>query len=447
MAAEGYGQAEPVAAQHQEEPQFCLCLEADWVNYGIATWKRSWHNAFTPLGPIAAACLSPPDGKQWHAPMDDGWGKRPIDPKMKTLQIGDIADVKAAFSEPTDLLRWLVGEKEIDHQSTLHLAFERGDVEILQHLLQLSPKHFMEILTMAAPESCYEGDSAFYGGLVSPLRAAIEANRCDAISWMCESGVMTDTVFANCGRSCAISDVNDVLDSAPIESALAIAAGAFIEKRMQHRMQVDLQTRDFIWTSSGIDHLIEICILTEPGKAKVRFDADGNLLLREGEMDVRFFDGAFAGAEVTALQKNFLIDYAADIPRFFARKHLIEEACSDQKKVKKSKIMLVLEQWQALPDVERKGRSEALFADLIWPVKKIISVSSPSPAEVTCKLGLSGDLLTTIKVNQEEDRVSELLNQLSDFLGESVYSLSIVSSSGKVLTACDPTELLCDFLS
>ena len=94
---------------------------------------------------------------------------------------------------------------------------------------------------------------SYDGGIVTPLRLALEAHRHDLVNWMCESGVMTDVVFEQVGQDQHRKDSEcEVIAYSPIESALSIATFAFMDKQLQ----VEYKTNRFICSCSHLGALV-----------------------------------------------------------------------------------------------------------------------------------------------------------------------------------------------
>jgi len=156
-----------------------------------------WVNAFSSLGAGAAAVLSPPDPLEWH-PCKCTCFNPTEDPSINALCCGTLEDVKAAFTEPRDLLRWMADPGDDDSAISISLpAFVTDNLDVFKHLFQLSPKYFMQLMGMVS-KNC--------GYLTTPLRWAIFDKKKEFIVWMCESGVMTDAIFQNCGDNAAGAD-------------------------------------------------------------------------------------------------------------------------------------------------------------------------------------------------------------------------------------------------
>lgn len=350
-------------------------------------------------------------------PINDGWGACDNDPKLIALMNGNAAEAKALLNKPCDLLYWLVGFDSPD-LTTVHIAFQTGVVDIVRHLAHLSPKHFMQILTVGSGE----GWPTY--GFTTPLKEALLHNRHDLVSWMCETGVMTDIVFEQCKYG----------SGSPLQSALEIVA----ERDLEEQRRAEWKTKEYTWTSEGIDQLVEGGELREPGKAKHKPDT----VMREGEVNCCMFEGAVVGAPVTGEQKDFIQHCYFSLKEIFKG---IVEVSAEFKPKPKSKMMRILEEWKELPDAERKGRTEAFFADLIWPVKRVVSVHMRSPTEVSCT-DVGGDSIATVEVSPQ-DHAPELIDKVAKALGESKHALSIVLSSGTLLSMCEAAEPLSNILS
>jgi len=112
-----------------------------------------------------------------------------------------LENVRKMFSEPDDLLRWEVDGVDSDHRSlvdiALHSQIDSGhNLEVLDHLLNLSPKYFMQQMSMTS--GGYR-NLAPLGNLLS--WALNETNIPDVLAvvqWLCRSGIMTDTLFNHC---------------------------------------------------------------------------------------------------------------------------------------------------------------------------------------------------------------------------------------------------------
>jgi len=188
------------------DPIFSKRVEGEWINMDSATWRETWINPFECLGTKEAACLPPPQLDEWHEPTYDVYcGSGTQDPAFIALQTGASLDaIKQFFKEPADLLRWQVNGVDGDHQSLAEAALvsqvknnqtqgNQYNQEVLDYLLDLSPKYFMQQMSMPA------------GGYTnqSPLRAVLRytsqaSGVLAVIRWMCKSGVMTETLFTHC---------------------------------------------------------------------------------------------------------------------------------------------------------------------------------------------------------------------------------------------------------
>lgn len=149
-----------------------------------------WVNAFSSLGAGAAAVLSPPDPLEWH-PCKCTCFDPEKDPAIHALCAGTLEDVKAAFTEPRDLLRWMADPG--DDNSCISLSIP-AELDKFKHLFQLSPKYFMQLMGIVTKTNGY---------LTTTLRWAIFGKKKELVVWMCESGVMTDAIFQNCGDHAA----------------------------------------------------------------------------------------------------------------------------------------------------------------------------------------------------------------------------------------------------
>jgi hypothetical protein len=187
------------------DPIFSYTIEADWVNCDSATWRGTWINPFECLGELEAACLPPPQLDDWHAPTYDFYCRSGIkDPAIAALEEGKgLEDIEKLFVDPKDLLRWQVDGVDGDHQNLVYIALtchvfkgKGHNVEVLDHLLRLSPKHFMQQLTMTS--FGYANQGPLHTVLCSMNNAEKAADILAVVKWMCRTGVMTDTVFTYC---------------------------------------------------------------------------------------------------------------------------------------------------------------------------------------------------------------------------------------------------------
>mmetsp|Transcript_130932 Transcript_130932/g.326667 ORF Transcript_130932/g.326667 Transcript_130932/m.326667 type:complete len:504 (-) Transcript_130932:410-1921(-) len=188
------------------DPIFSKRVEGEWINCDSATWRETWLNPFECLGEEEAACLPPPQLDEWHEPTYDCYcSSGTQDPAFIALQTGaSLEDIKKLFKEPTDLLRWQVDGVDGDHQSLVYVALvgqvrnnqtqgNQYNRQVLDYLLSLSPKYFMQQMTMPA------GGYTNVSPLCAVLRQAEQASGILAvIQWMCKSGVMTETLFTHC---------------------------------------------------------------------------------------------------------------------------------------------------------------------------------------------------------------------------------------------------------
>jgi len=188
------------------DPIFSKKVEGEWINCDSATWRETWINPFECLGKEEAACLPPPQLDEWHEPTYDFYcSDGTQDPAFIALQTGaSLEDIKKLFKEPADLLRWQVDGVDGDHQSLVFAALvgqvtnnqtqgNQYNQQVLDYLLSLSPKYFMQQMTM--PAGGYTNESP----LRAVLRQAEQASGVLAvIQWMCKSGVMTETLFTHC---------------------------------------------------------------------------------------------------------------------------------------------------------------------------------------------------------------------------------------------------------
>lgn len=308
--------------------------------------------------------------------------------------------MKSLFTKPADLLLWNPREhnNREGNCNVLHIAFERGDIEILKHLLELSPKHFMQLLTM--------GDCPYSVEWEAPLERAIRFRHHSIVRWMCETGIMTQTVFNTC---CAARE----------DKGSALNCFKF--------------DRVNIWTDAGIDWLIQVEILEAPGIPGKRAKEDGEA----------YFEGVVAGSQF--LMNHTCVMMEGDMNTMHMCGRIVEAPMSTQfqREREKSEIESLLEEWQALPNTEKRHRTLSMFSDLIWPAKRIISISAASPADsartkITCQ-GLSGDTLATIEINLQEELPPQIRSKIAEALGEPTYSLRILLPSGKLLDECAPT--------
>jgi len=185
-----------------------------------------WVNAFSSLGADAAAVLSPPDPSQWH-PCNCSCFDSKKDPAIHALRTGTLEDVKAAFTEPRDLLRWMADPADDDSVISLSIP---ADVDMLKHLFQLSPKYFMQLMGIVSNTNGY---------VTTPLRWAIFDRKKELIVWMCESGVMTDALFQNCGDNAAGAD-GQMLSALDFAHSMDTAYGP-------HPAMKEIQTALQVW--------------------------------------------------------------------------------------------------------------------------------------------------------------------------------------------------------
>jgi len=168
-----------------------------WINCNRAQWDGTWINPFSSLGEEAAACLVPPDPRKWHRPTYDVYcnsGQR--DPKLKAIFEGHLGKVKADFKKPEDLNRWEIDGVDSAHGGALELAFGAMNVDILDHLLRVAPVPFMQQITMKTSTFLFTANPL--GHAFSIGRRSDKAEKLLAVvKWVCASGVMTDTIFAD----------------------------------------------------------------------------------------------------------------------------------------------------------------------------------------------------------------------------------------------------------
>jgi len=179
---------------------FYVAVSGEWVNCGKTVWSGLWCNPFDSLGVDEAACIPFPLMKAWHQPTYDyytGGGRR--DPVFDALDAGDIQQVKGLIKTPEDMLRWEADGVDGCHRFVLERAFCAMNVAVLQYLLELSPLHFMQQILMVNGQYAYTK--------FTPIAAAIakgqhkdESKLCECLQWVCDSGVMTDSVLSGSVR-------------------------------------------------------------------------------------------------------------------------------------------------------------------------------------------------------------------------------------------------------
>jgi len=308
---------------------------------------EKWFNALGSLGEDAASVLSSPDPSEWHPCKSDILTRPNADAALKVLLNGTLEDVKRAFVEPRDLLRWMADSIDDTPLISLCLACcakcakRKDNVEVLKHLFQLSPKYFMQLMGMV---------SLTIQGPITLLSWAVYRKQKEVISWMCESGVMTDAIFQNCFGSCA---------------------------------------------GSWMDGL----------------GADGQMLSA--------------------------LDFVRGLPEKhgdYGRDPVFKE------------IETVLQEWLALSEEERRGRTEALFIDVLC--KTIVSLSVASlPAsgsvEIEC-LAVSGEAIGKINVDMSG---AALFENIAEMLGKPKDSIVVIMPNGAALKYTDDLLPLIDMVS
>jgi len=186
------------------DPIFYKTISGDWINCDSATWLETWINPFECLGKEEAACLPPPQLDEWHEPTYDAYcSSGTKDPAIAALQSGaNLEEVKKLFKEPTDLLRWEIDGVDSDHSSLIKVALvghmkHQHNQEVLEHLLGLSPKYFMQQMSMTSGgySNATILDTIFTCGGRQDVPAGALLR---VVQWICSSGIMTETLFAHC---------------------------------------------------------------------------------------------------------------------------------------------------------------------------------------------------------------------------------------------------------
>jgi len=249
-----------------------------------------WINGFKSVSETAAALVPPPDPDEWLPCTCNCFEKTLSDSKLAALRTGTLEEVKEAFTEPRDLLRWMGNPADGDGANTLDIALIRGDVEMLQHLVQVSPIYFMQLLGMIS-SGC---------PTKAPLMWGIETKQKNVISWMCEAGIMTDTLFAHMMPegphfvsgdgfttrfSSALEEVRKLKES-PERSELAIALEAWSSLPEHERKgRTEAFFCDLIWPDRTIVS-ISAKSLPESGNTEVECLSPAGEFLAKIDVDV-----------------------------------------------------------------------------------------------------------------------------------------------------------------
>jgi len=320
--------------------QFCLKRESPDDGCPQELHLHDWVNAFDSISDQDAVLIPVPDAAEWHPCTADVFDCEG-DPRMNAILVGTLEEVKDHFKEPRDLLSWLSDPADDGHVTSVHAAMQRGDVDILKHLLQLSPKYFYQLLGMVTESN---------GIPRTPLNSVVNGSKPErslaVISWMCSSGVMTDTLFTKLGTD------------------YDLGFGGYPE---------GLPTEEDL-KAGGILHTL------------------------------------------TAVEQ-------------VRRKKGMEESVK------------VLEEWQGLPDNERKGRTEALLAKFFWTTAVCISAQSlpaSGTVDVECR-ALSGDVLATVNM---EVSASDLLDKIAAAIDKPKDSISVILPNGTRVNEASATQPL-----
>jgi len=109
---------------------------------------------------------------------------------------GSLSEVQEHFKVPSDMLKWEVDGVDGMSVPMLEYAFQSMNLDILKHLFEVSPLHFMQQLTMQT--TGYQSTAV----ITSAMLRATEDNipkLCECLQWMCDTGIMTDDVFKTAG--------------------------------------------------------------------------------------------------------------------------------------------------------------------------------------------------------------------------------------------------------